>query len=392
MQLKTDRLLIRELVPDDWRSMQKIAIDFRKSKYAIYDMSLPIENEKIAVLTQQFAETQLFYAVLFDNVMIGYICFHEERGNYDLGFCFHSDYHGKGYALENCSAVMEYMAKERKVKAFTAGTALKNKPSCKLLDKLGFTLKETELLSFHKNANGNGITFEGGIFIKSESCNMIEEVFKNRKLNREKLLSFGFEKVNNGYIYHTDLVGGQMKLTVTIDTEGTIHSGVVDNTSGDEYVLHRVAGVAGPFVGQVKTEFETVLEEISETCFDPEKFKSTQSKAVIAYVRDTYGDELEYLWQKFPDNAVVRRKDNRKWYVALLTVSRRKLGFDSDEPAEILDLRIKPEEIETTVDHIRFLPGYHMNKKHWITICLDETVNIEEIYRRIDQSYNLAQK
>ena len=37
MQIKTERLLLRELVRDDWRSMQKIASDFEKSKYSIYD-------------------------------------------------------------------------------------------------------------------------------------------------------------------------------------------------------------------------------------------------------------------------------------------------------------------------------------------------------------------
>ncbi len=220
---------------------------------------------------------------------------------------------------------------------------------------------------------------------------MTEGIFKNRKPNMEKLLSFGFEKGDNGWVYHTDLVGGQMALTVSIDDEGTINTRIVDG-SGEEYVLHRVAGAAGAFVGRVNSEFEAVLKMISDKCFDRNVFKSEQAKAVIAYVRDTYGDDLEYLWQKFPDNAVVRRKDNQKWYAVFLTVSRRKIGLDSDETAEILDLRIKPEEIKDTIDNIRFFPGYHMNKKHWITICLDKTVSIEEIYRRIDKSYLLANK
>ncbi len=215
---------------------------------------------------------------------------------------------------------------------------------------------------------------------------MTGEKIKNRKLNQEKLLSFGFEKADNGYVYHTHLVGVQMALTVVIDDEETIHTRVVDS-SGDEYILHRIAGTAGSFVGQVRNEFEAVLKEISETCFEPDIFKSEQAKAVIAYVRDTYGVEPEYLWQKFPNNAVMRRKDTQKWYAALLTVSRRKLGLTSDETAEILDLRIKPEEMESTVDHIRFFPGYHMNKKHWLTVCLDGSVSIEEICRRIDKTY-----
>lgn len=221
---------------------------------------------------------------------------------------------------------------------------------------------------------------------------MPEIKFKNRKLNTEKLLSFGFEKAENVYIYHADLACGQMKLTVKIDTEEKIYTTVVDNNSGEEYVLHLVTGAAGPFVGQIKTEYEEILEEISANCFAPEVFKNDQAKAVIAYVRNKYGDELEYLWQKFPDNAVVRRKDNKKWYAAILTVSRRKLGFELDETVEILDLRIRPEAMESTVDNIRFFPGYHMNKKHWFTLCLDKTVSDEEIFAKIDDSYRLAKK
>lgn len=221
---------------------------------------------------------------------------------------------------------------------------------------------------------------------------MTEIILKNRKINLEKLLSFGFEESDDSYTYHTDLVDGQMRLTVKIDTDGKIYTVVIDNIGGDEYVLHQVEGASGSFVGQVKSEYEAVLEKISEKCFDSEFFKSKWAKEVIAYVRNTYGDELEYLWKKFPNNAVVRRKDNKKWYAALLTVSRRKLGFDSDEEVEILDLRIKPEEIESTVDGIKILPGYHMNKKHWITICLDASVSLDEIHRKINESYLLAKK
>ncbi len=181
-------------------------------------------------------------------------------------------------------------------------------------------------------------------------------------------------------------------MTVVVSFDGKVSAEVIDKSTGEEYILHRVPSAAGSFVGQVKAEYEAVLDEISVKCFASEVFKSEQAKGVIAYVKDTYDDELEYLWQKFPDNAVVRRKDNQKWYAAILTVSRRKLGFDSDEMVEILDLRIKPENMESTVDNIKYFPGYHMNKKHWITVCLDGTVAMDEIFRRTDESYALAKK
>ncbi len=74
-------------------------------------------------------------------------------------------------------------------------------------------------------------------------------------------------------------------------------------------------------------------------------FKDSQALRVIDFVFGTYGDELEYLWKKFPDNAVWRRKDTKKWYGAILTVSKNKLGLDSNEQIEIIDLRIAPEQM-----------------------------------------------
>lgn len=129
-------------------------------------MPLPVEDEKIKEMTKQFSEARLFFSVMLEEVMIGYVCFHEDNKNYDLGYCFHSDYHGKGYAYEACFAAMEHISKTRDVKAFTAGTALKNVPSCKLLEKLGFVLMQTEMLSFHKDKAGDDIVFEGGIYRK----------------------------------------------------------------------------------------------------------------------------------------------------------------------------------------------------------------------------------
>ena len=176
--MKTARLFIRQLKSEDWQSMQRIAADFQKSPYAVYDMPLPTEKREIKDLTQKFADTQMFFAVVLDDVMIGYICFHEENESYDLGFCFHSDYQGNGYAYESCSALMEHMTKGRGVKAFTAGTALKNTPSCKLLGRLGFVLENTETLSFHKDQSGNDITFEGGIYRKEIGKNGLSDYKK----------------------------------------------------------------------------------------------------------------------------------------------------------------------------------------------------------------------
>lgn len=132
--------------------MKRIAMDFRQSEYAVYDMPLPTDVGEIQTLTARFAASGLFFAVLRKDTeeMIGYICFHEGNGSYDLGYCFHTAHQHKGYAYESCMAMVDELVRSRQVRIFTAGTALKNIPSCNLLRKLGFTLQGTETVSFQE--------------------------------------------------------------------------------------------------------------------------------------------------------------------------------------------------------------------------------------------------
>lgn len=221
---------------------------------------------------------------------------------------------------------------------------------------------------------------------------MNEIFFRNKTVSPEKLLAYGFAQDNSGYYYTTEIADGHFCLAVLILENGEVRTQVIDKETGDEYILHRTAKATGSFVGMVKANYEDILADISEKCFEPDVFKSKQAKEAIAYVREKYGDELEFLWKKFPDNAIWRRKDTNKWYAALLTVSRRKLGMDSNEIIEIIDLRMKPDDIVQTVDNDSFFPGYHMNKKHWITICLDDSVATDKILHLINESYQMAVK
>lgn len=220
----------------------------------------------------------------------------------------------------------------------------------------------------------------------------MEFLFRKKKLNRQKLMSCGFVEQDGQFISSRPLVDGQFTMTISISQAGDVRSKLLERDFGEEYVLHRVPGVKGAFVGKVRKEYEDVLFFISENCFDADVFTSDCARQLIEYVRQTYGDELEFLWPKFPENAIFRRKDTQKWYGAILTLPKRKLGLDSDDTIEILDLRIRPEEIERTVDNKTYFPGYHMNKKHWYTIFLDGSVPMEELCRRIGESYRLALK
>lgn len=73
----------------------------------------------------------LFYAVCYQDKMIGTIDFHEIDAGYECGYCFHSDYHGKGYARESLVAVLSTLLGDGSDTCI-ARTVLKNLPSVKL--------------------------------------------------------------------------------------------------------------------------------------------------------------------------------------------------------------------------------------------------------------------
>lgn len=219
----------------------------------------------------------------------------------------------------------------------------------------------------------------------------LENLFKKYKPNFDKLQKYGFTQLHDCYCYTTEIMNGQFSLTVKV-TDSDVKTEVVDLSTDEPYTLFLADNAVGSFVGAVRSAYENTLLNIVGNCFDKCVFQSDYAQQLIRYVTDTYGDELEFLWEKFDDNAIWRRKDNKKWYAVLLTVTKNKLGLPSAEKAEILDLRTDSENIDNIVDSKTIFRGYHMNKKHWITVCLDGTVPLNVIEKMLDTSYDLAGK
>lgn len=110
-------------------------------------------------------------------------------------------------------------------------------------------------------------------------------LFARKKPNAERLLSFGFEQQGSSYIYTTSLMDEQFRLMVSLSDTGPVNTVLTETASGEEYVLHRIPGASGAFVGRVKEEYEAVLQTISEQCFEPDVFKSDAAQQVIQYVK-----------------------------------------------------------------------------------------------------------
>lgn len=218
-----------------------------------------------------------------------------------------------------------------------------------------------------------------------------KQFFIKKRADNDKLEAYGFKNINGVFCYQTKLLDGQFLMEVYIN-DREVQTRLLDIDSKCEYILHTISGTQGEFVSSVRIAYEDVLSDIRSKCFIDDVFKSDSARAVMQYVSDKYDTPLEFLWKKFSENAIYRRKDNQKWYAAILIVDRSKIGLEGSGKIEILDLRIDPIQLDKTIDNKRYFPGYHMNKKSWYTICLDGSVDNGEIFKRIDNSFELAKK
>lgn len=146
---------------------------------------------------------------------------------------------------------------------------------------------------------------------------IIYTVFKRKKINFSKLIPFGFIQEQNTYKYKKILSESEFIFTVKITEEGNISAEIIDPAFNEPYTLHLADGAAGSFVGKVKMQYEETLTEIAEKCFEPDVFKSRQTKELIEYVRQRYASESEFLWEKSPDNAIWRM-NKKNWYTIIL--------------------------------------------------------------------------
>ena len=168
MELTTPRLNIRFVRETDWPDLIRIWDDFGRSEYARYDVPHTATEAEAREKARSWTEVSpgmehMFFAVCLDGEMIGYADFHKTGDGYECGYCFHSDFHGKGYAGESLQALLKELAGGRRTR-FTAGTALQNIRSVRLLHSLGFVKTGEEPVSFYQDENGEDVVFTGGVF------------------------------------------------------------------------------------------------------------------------------------------------------------------------------------------------------------------------------------
>ena len=88
---------------------------------------------------------------------------------------------------------------------------------------------------------------------------------------------------------------------------------------------------------------------------------------------------------------VFRHTGTGKWFALAINIPKNKLGHDSSERIDVVNLKCAPEVIDSLVGcEAGVYRAYHMNKNHWLTISLSEC-DTETVLWLLQASYDLTE-
>ncbi len=220
--------------------------------------------------------------------------------------------------------------------------------------------------------------------------NIEGDIFKKYTPDFKKLAEYGFTKNKTAYFYEKVFDNNEFKAVIEIKKDGTISGKVYDLESNEEYLPLKVTAQKGAFVGEIREEYKNILTDIRNNCFSKNYFVSAQANRIAISIISKYGDVPEYLW-KDCDYGVFRNAKNKKWYGIIMDINYSKLG-EKNKPVDVINIKLDKEEIQTLLKQKGFYPAWHMNKKSWLSIPLDETHTDTKILNLIAESYSYTIK
>ena len=215
------------------------------------------------------------------------------------------------------------------------------------------------------------------------------KIFKAYQFISKKAKEYGFVENQGVWTYSLTILQGDFLMIVTVEG-GVLGFQVYDQETGDLYPQVHMESMRGTFVGSVREACLEVLYEVRKACFEVQEFICPQTKRIMALVQEKYGNQLEYLWEKSPDTAVLRHEDNQKWYAILMRIPWDRLDKGREGLVEAVNL--KHDQVADLLSQNGIYPAFHMNKRYWISVPLDDSLSDEEMLELIEKSWNLTLK
>lgn len=220
---------------------------------------------------------------------------------------------------------------------------------------------------------------------------MLEEnLFKNYYPFLDKLLKYGFKKDGDNYLFQKD-INDTFLAVIRVDNNYNVKGRIFDKEMEEEYTNFRIEDSSGSFSGTIRQSFIDLLTDIRDKCFYRKVFSSKQANRLCQLIEEKYGDKPIFKWDKYPDFCVFQNINTKKWYVLVMTIAGEKFNLDIQN-IDVLNVKLGVNKISNLLQQKGFYPAYHMNKKYWISILLDDSISDDTIMELIDESYQFSIK
>lgn len=143
----------------------------------------------------------------------------------------------------------------------------------------------------------------------------------------------------------------------------------------------------GSFVNQIRSDVDEVVHQVIESCYQLKDYR----ERVFDFVRAELNTKLETPWAKHPEFYVMKTANRQKWYGLMMRIPYQLLDPQQSGIVDVLNLKAPPLKIVDLIDYQTFYPAYHMNKKHWVSVVVDEKINLKQLQALIRQSYQLVE-
>ncbi len=220
--------------------------------------------------------------------------------------------------------------------------------------------------------------------------NLEEFVFQHQKAIPERLLAYGFQPTREGYDLKCHLLSDQFEVRLSININGQVSGKLYDCETGEAYVNLHTPQAQGPFVTMVREAYLELLEEIARQCFVYQPFLFEQTQRMSQWIEAHYGDKPEFLWQNDDHHAVWRHRQTGKWYAIMIQVEASKLQLSRSGLIEIINVKIDPQKRDLYLQQKGCKLCYHMNKKHWLSLIMDDSLSDQSIQSLLSESYVLT--
>ena len=218
-----------------------------------------------------------------------------------------------------------------------------------------------------------------------------QKIFKRAIFDFDKLEKYGFVK-SGGFWHHTEFfMADEFKAVIYISAQGNVSGTVYEVATDEEYLPLRVENMEG-FAATVRTEYIKILENIKAKCCRINHFVSAQANRAAQFIYQTYGDLPAFPWDKFNRHGVFKNTESQKWYALILCIDKSKLNAKLSGEIEVMNIKLNEDKILDLHKQNGFYPAYHMNKKSWITITLDDSVTDSILFDLIAESHTFSLK